>query len=207
MTLGHNKVEATELGVGALTRIAEARDIAIRQSNRFLLAGMLSSLFYAIKVAGLRIDIVVADTKVFETPYGLFVFGVIGSSCFILAQLRFLDGRALDLRLKRASPLGEACFASHKFFPSAHDWLLPSEEMFANESSPLLVKLIFTLLGFLALVVYSVPLLASAHFLINWPDMAGENYTDFQWWLVLILFSASLITYLFGQWIYQKKER
>jgi hypothetical protein len=207
MTTRLDKAEAAEVGVDALVRIASARDAATRQSNRFLLAGIFSTLFYAIKIAGLRIDIVIADAKIFETPYGLFVFGAIGSICFILAQLRYLDGRAFDYKLRRAAKANEEFNTRYDSFPSEHNWLLPASEVFADQSSSRMARMFFNVLGLIAFLLYSVPLLASAHFLLSWPSMAGEDYTSFQWWLVFLLFTVAVLTCVLSQWVDHSKER
>lgn len=207
MLVGDDKVEVTDLASSAMARVANARDTALRQSNKFLLGGMGSSALYAIKLAGLRLDLVVADTPIFETPYGLFVFGIVGSVCFLLAQLRFLDGKALDLKLKRMSPDANRSCLAYDTFPSVHNWLAPSELEFGGNRAGLITKLAFVILGLTTLLVYMLPLFASAHFLLNWPNMAGENYTPFQWWSVLVLFISALATYIFAQAVYFQRER
>jgi hypothetical protein len=80
------KVSDSDQGVEALARIAAAREVALEQSNRFLLFGIASTIFYTVKVFALRIDIVLFDTKIFEIPYGLFVFALAGTIVFALAQ-------------------------------------------------------------------------------------------------------------------------
>jgi hypothetical protein len=57
--------EALDHRLAAMARIADARDTALAQSNRFLVVGMGSSLVYAIKLVGLRLDLVVFGTKIF----------------------------------------------------------------------------------------------------------------------------------------------
>lgn len=197
-------IEATDLGLRALERIAKARDKAISQSNRFLLVGMVSSLFYGVKVASLRIDLVISDTRIFETPYGLFVFGVIGSVSFILAQFRFLDGKALDSSLAELANANGAPELSHQTFPSENNWLQPASERFGGVHYGAAAQAAFSFLGICALLIYAVPLIAGLHFLWNWPELAGENYTAYQWWVVMILLLLSLLVYLFCQFLYYR---
>lgn len=197
-----SKVNCDEHGREALKRLAAARDAALAQSNRFLLLGLGASLFYAVKLAGLRIDLVVLDTKIFDAPYGLFIFGVIGAASFILAQLRYLDGEALDLQLKRVSPDKGPEEFRHGAFPSKHHWLSAAQSEFGSEKEPLLIKFAFGCLGIVVFSLYISPLFAAAHFLVMWPRFAGETYTDLQWWLVFVMLLGSILVYCISQWLH-----
>ncbi|MFK4003278.1 hypothetical protein [Qipengyuania sp. NPDC077563] len=192
-------IKCDEFGRDALVRFANARDAALQQSNRFLLFGIASSVFYAIKMAGLRIDIVIADTKIFETPYGLFIFGVVGAACFILAQLRYLDAEAFDDQLKKlASSSGPVEFR-YSAFPSKHHWLSPANDEYGSDTASFSKKVAFACLALCVFALYVTPLFAAVHFLIVWPKFAGETYTDLQWWLVFGMLLASVLVYVLVQ--------
>lgn len=199
------KVSTSELGRDALIRLASARDAALQQSNRFLLLGLGSSIFYAIKLAGLRIDIVIADAKIFETPYGLFVFGIVGAACFILAQLRYLDAEAFDRMLRRVAPHTGPEEFKHYAYPSKHHWLSPASEEFGAENASRGARFAFGCLGIVVFLFYLTPLFSAAHFLIMWPEFAGETYTDLQWWLVFVMLMAALLVYCISQWLHLRR--
>lgn len=205
MTIDAAKAQNTETDVAALARVAAARDICLGQSNRFLLVGIASAIFYSIKVAGLRIDLVIADTKVFETPYGLFVFGIVGAISFILAQLRYLDGKALDLELKDLCENSSAVAVNYKTFPSPHHWLIPAQVRFADRTRKTTRKFAFAILGLITFAIYLVPLFAATHFLIAWPKLADEQYTDAQWWIVFLVLVMACFSYILAQAVYSKR--
>lgn len=80
----------------SINRLISARDEVTKQSNNFLLISLAFALLYSLRNIGLRLDLTVLDYKIFETPYGLFVFCIASSISFIIAISRFMDARIFD---------------------------------------------------------------------------------------------------------------
>lgn len=190
-----------------MTRLATARDNIFNQSNRFLVAGMVFAALYAVKAVGLRIDLVVLDTKIFDIPYGLFVFCILGAGSFLIAQSRYIDAHALDRRL---SELAKSAYPE-KFvdylctFPADASWLRPAREQFfrntkVGEQRP---AWIVNLAGLSLLALYLSPTIACIHFLFNWPSLAGNAMVNFQWWSVLAAASLDLLFLILVARIYK----
>lgn len=171
-----------------MERLASARDSIHVQSNRFLVAGMVFAILYAVKAIGLRIDLVLFDTKVFELPYGLFVFCVLGAGSFLIAQTRFMDAHAIS---RRMNVIADA-FARDKAeqylrsFPAKSSWLsLAQEEFFATTGgTDSRGAWLVNVAGLGLLAVYLLPVFSCIHFLLNWPDLANGEMPRFQWWVV-----------------------
>lgn len=189
-----------------MQRLSSARDAILAQSNRFLIAGMLFACLYGVKAVGLRIDIVVFDTKIFELPYGLFVFCVLGAGSFLIAQTRYLDAHALECRMREISREAEPKLAQRylQTFPSEHSWMDLAREQF--ESAPgkkaIFLSFSFTFAGLVVLALYFFPVFASIHYLLNWPEVANGSGEDFQWWAVMVGLVLDLLFFIFVQRVY-----
>lgn len=187
----------------SLTRLITARDEVTKQSNNFLLISIGFAILYCLRSIGLRLDITVFDYKIFETPYGLFVFCVVSSIAFVVAMSRFMDARIFDRYAKATCEAywpNQAEYA-YNTFPRTNSWLEPTNralsQLRGQKSIGFFVSVITGLAGTFLFLFYSASIAISLHFLANFDSLSNALGENFQFWSVfsmLVIDIAFLIS-------------
>jgi hypothetical protein len=182
-----------------LTRFATARDAVVLQSNRFLLTSLFLSLLYAIKIIGLRVDLVLFDYKVFDTPYGISIFCFAANLCFCIALSRYLDARAFDRMLRAIcdNEWPQNAYFSYETYPQTNAWLGPTSSfvgvLHKAGVRTRLANLIVTLAALVLSVVYLIPLVCGIHFLYSFDSLSDPQAKGIQYWGVAAISLTSLL--------------
>lgn len=177
----------------SLTRLTAARDEVTKQSNNFLLVSIGFAILYCLRSIGLRLDITVLDYKIFETPYGLFVFCVCSSISFVVAMSRFMDARIFDRYAKATCEIywpNQADYA-YNTFPRINSWLEPTNRALSDlrksKSIGFFVSLVTGIAGLSLFLFYSASIMISLHFLVNFEQLSNDFGKDFQFWSVFAM--------------------
>lgn len=146
-----------------LDRLSSARSNISSHANRLALISIFLSCVYVVKIAGLRLDLVIFDQKIFEVPYGIFVFCITSQICFIIAISRLMDARVFDRYIlgicEKAWP-GHST-AIYKTFHDQSAWIEPTALALhhkANKDNSLFSKILLYSFSIIGLVVYTFPI-------------------------------------------------
>lgn len=175
----------------AIERFNDARIATSKDANKYMLAGIGLSVLYGVKVIGLRIDLVLFDYKIFELPYGLFVFCVASQICFLISISRFMDSRAYDRYLKAIceKKWPENSDYAYISLPNPNAWIEPSARLMTgiegNSIAKFLASALFVIAGILLTALYCLPIATGIYFLCNFSEQANGKYNDFQYYAVL----------------------
>jgi hypothetical protein len=182
-----------------LSRLADSRNRVLQQSNRFLLASLFLSILYAIKMIGLRLDLILFDYKIFQTPYGMAVFCFSANLAFSIGVTRFLDARAFD-RIIRAvcdKAWSDRGFFAYETYPQADSWLAPTyslvEVLGKGGVRVSLATSVMTITGLLIMLIYLIPIATGVDFLWNFGKLADPGGKEFQYWSVFASVTASAL--------------
>jgi hypothetical protein len=191
---------ANGLADARMVRLADARDSIYGQSNRFLVAGMVFAVLYGVKAIGLRVDLVISGNRIFELPYGLFVFCVLGAGSFLIAQTRFMDAHAVDRRMagiaKTFVPADPDQYL--QTFPAQSSWLRLSREQFfvSGAGGKRRGLWLVDVAGIGLLFLYLLPVFSCVHFLVNWRELADQGMPNLQWWVVVFALSLDVLFFI-----------
>ena len=182
-----------------LQRLATARDAVVSQSNRFLLGALFFSALYGVKLIGLRVDLILFDYKIFETPYGISLFCFCANVSLSIAFSRFLDARAFDRQLRAVceKAWGTSAQFAYETYPQENAWLAPTSAMITTIGeggvrTPI-ATLVVLLAGIALMAFYVLPIICGFHFLQNFEALADANGRAIQYWSVLGSLGASLL--------------
>lgn len=180
-----------------LDRLVTARNACVRQMGRFLTLSVLFSGLYFIRVSELRADLTIFGQKVFEVPYGVFVFCVVSQALMCFALARFLDARVLDRLIRgvcdRQWP--QQSWLIYQTFPNA--WLDPSvnaiNSLKENPRHRALLSLLMVVSSLSASVVIGGAVASGAYFLYDWKAQIQAGWVDLQYYVVV---ATSILTIL-----------
>jgi hypothetical protein len=206
VSIARISLDATGVGSAekAIERISAARSKATRESNRFLLVSLLFGILYLVKIAGLRADIVIMDQKVFEVPYGVFIFCICSLFAFCLSCIRSSDARVYDRYLMgicdKAWPTQAQ--SMYQTIPNDDIWLAPSSESIHALTENSFSKSLFVcfsiptyLAGFFILLL---PILSGFYFLIKWKELISLGNIHVQYYSVLFFTIISCMWFING---------
>jgi hypothetical protein len=187
-----------------LERLLSARDHVSKQSNRFLLISFGLSILYLVKLAGLRADFILFEQKVFELPYGLFLFLILAQVAACLSLIKAAEERSYDL---------EILAICKRIWPTQHELVYESmpDSASLNPGSALIAeraklgrgsRFIYfatTLVsGTLAAFVLMGPIFAGIYYLADWRKQIVTGNVDLQYYSVCfstVLTFAWVFTY------------
>jgi hypothetical protein len=191
-----------------LERLSEARNSTSKEANKFLLLAVLFSVFYLVKVIGLRVDLVLLDQKIFEIPYGIFIFSIISQGLFVLSLSRAMDARVFDRNIKAVcnrlwKDSGEFFYSS---VPNPYAWMEPTanaiQQMRGRSFLKIFGKVCYSFASIFLILLYSAPIITGIHFLTNFDDLKYDFNQDYQYYSVVFLTILSLIWLLATLMIY-----
>ena len=175
------------------------RATASKEANRFGLCSLVFCVFYLLKLAGVRLDLALLDTKVMEVPYGLSVFILAGNMSSSLALARFCDARASE---RTIATLAAAMWPKQKraafaTMPNEHEWLTPSADALLFVTKRGFSRVVYNTTIYLTaiplLVMVLLPVACSAWFLIDWKAQISTGSVNLQFWAVAIAFGLNFL--------------
>lgn len=174
-----------------LDRLSNARDKIGQQSNRFGLVGLVFFGFLVLRLIGLRVDLVFFGQKIFELPYGIFVFCVSGQICVSISILRWLDARVIDRFMlgvcEQAWPRSSQSI--YESYPDVQAWLSSLEDISKalKEWSwhKALHSLAYFFVGTLLLLVFAAPVAAGVWVLSRRNELIVGGDVDAQFCILL----------------------
>lgn len=187
-----------------LERLDAARDQASRQCLWFLIASVAFLLLFGLKIAGLRGDVTLFDQKIFEVPYGIFIFCILAQLASCMYFLRSLDATVYDRFIlavcEKAWP--EKSAAIYRTYPNSHSWLEPSADLmeaFGDVSvRGCLHALTLMPIMLLVLTALASPTAAGVYYLWNWKELITSGWINLQYYSVLISTIAAFLVLING---------
>lgn len=181
-----------------LTRLAEARNAASREVNRFFLASLVFVGLTAVKISGLSLDLTLVGMQTANVPHGLFLFLVAAQICIMMSFVRTADVRGYDHHIhriiERLQPRHAKRFVST--FPNNAEWFAPSLAAMA-ESGRGIPKFIFNIASFMtsftAIPLYASPMILSCYVIYNAEYYIKEGNVELQYFtLIFFTFLSSI---------------
>lgn len=186
-----------------IERLAEAYKLAITQSNRLSYTSIAVAGLYAIKVFGMRVDIIVFDQKVFELPYGLFVFCVVSQVIFVGSCIRAMDARVIDRAIKDIcdKKFNDVSGMIYMSLRGAQEWSGNLNFLMIKLTESLLLRFVYAIISLTtACVVISLilsPLTSGVFFLVNSTTQISGEAPEAQFYIVLSSTILSAIVFWF----------
>lgn len=182
-----------------LERLEASRFQATKEANRLLLASLVFSGLFLIKICGLRSDLVLFDQKIFEVPYGIFVFCLGSQLSFCLNCLRSLDARVYDRQIKRICEIAWPSIATDVYstIPNKAIWAeaglgvinkMSGREILSGCLSVLMIPSVT-----LGLIVILLPEITGIYYLINWESIIVSGNIELQYYSVVFSSSITII--------------
>lgn len=175
-----------------LNRLSSARTQTSKEANRLLMLSMASSAFFLVKIAGLRIDIVLADQRIFALPYGLFIFCIASQVLFVLSVLRSSESRVLDRMMRGIcdKKWPETSELAYRTFPNEGVWFEIISHTVRKVEGVYSTKIFFGLASFIAiavgLITFVTPLILGIYFLWNWTYFIQSGNIEIQYYSVML---------------------
>ena len=190
----------------ALQRIAEARNTSSGSANRFMILASLTAFLYLLRLEGIANDLSLAQYKLKDIPFGLFVLSAAATSLSTISLIRTGDSRAYDrqLRLACEKKYNVDCHLRYVVFPNEKAW----GEPFSTMSSVIDAGRIMVGIRFAALLLINLfllglvvgPLATGADFLISHRYLGDTGYQNLRFWVISFLTTANGLTLLLMLW-------
>ncbi|WP_168727379.1 hypothetical protein [Sphingomonas sp. CCH10-B3] len=181
-----------------LERLSAARANSSKEANRFLYISLAFVGLYIVRVAGLRMDLVIFDQKVFEVPHGLFFFCLGSQLSLCISFAKNVDARVFD-RLMRSicdHQWHHDSLAVYRTIPNEHAWLETSSQIMHALPSNIISRNIFIfvmiLTSLLGLIIMFSPVAAGLYIIVDWKLQITNGWIDLQYYLVLTSTCLSL---------------
>jgi hypothetical protein len=194
------KMQLDDLDVEAvLERFSGAYERSIRQHYTTQIIGTGISTLYFVKSIGLRLDLVFFDVKIFEVPYGNFVFCILAQFFFIGSCLRLIDARSVDRQIKTICELkydgnAELMYYSYK---GAIEWTDSFFSILNSLNGAMLFKsasrIIGTFAALIMMIIFCLPIISGFHFIDNIDIIGDKQNFAFQHWSVLASTVSSIL--------------
>lgn len=157
-------------GDEALKRIADARNVASKSANRFMLLAALVGALYFIRFQGLTAGYEIDGYNLDKLPFGLFILAALALTLSSASLIRTGDSRSYDRTLRLACEKRFECDCELRYlaFPNEHAWGEPFASM---------VKAIHA--GSVAKLIRELSLLSTSLFLLGLavlPALAGLDF-------------------------------
>ncbi|UVO54901.1 hypothetical protein [Sphingomonas sp. SUN039] len=182
-------------GIGSteqvIQRLVEAHNAALKESNRLFAISIGLALLYSIKVVGLRIDLVLFDQKVFELPYGLFLFCVASQLSFCIACVRFLDQRVFDRYLRAICDRewGDRSEFMYRTLKGGQEWSTTTQSLIDRPSVSIYFRTVYFLsmasMGLIYLAIFLMPIISGGYFIYDYDNQISGRYPELQYWSVI----------------------
>lgn len=185
-----------------LERLGEARSQSTKESNRLIVASLCFVLFYFIKLAGLRADIVIFDQKIFAVPYGMFLFCILSQLSMTAGNIRLSDARVFDRLMKGICDTAwpDRSQAIFKTYPNQGIWLDAASSTFSSMKDRTLSRIFFTIfqipLVLVSLGVLTSPILIGCYFLYDWKREIGTGAVNLQFYSVMTSTALALVWFV-----------
>jgi hypothetical protein len=203
-----SKVNIEDSGImsadNIIERLAIARNTTTKQSNRLLMLSLAFSLFFLIKIAGLRIDIVLADQKIFELPYGLFIFCIVSQISYSLSLIISFESRVFDRMIRGIcdKKWPDTSELVYRTFPNEGLWFDTTSHAVRKLDGAYGTKTLFWLASFIALAIattiFLMPLILGVYFLCNSTDFIKSGHKEIQYYSVAISTTVCALWTIFG---------
>jgi len=189
-----------------IDRVSAARSRATKESNRFLVLSLLFTALYIVKLMGLRADLVLFDQKIFQVPYGIFLFCVAAQLMSCMSVARSSDARVFDRYLKAVCEheWPEQATIMYRLIPNESSWTSATSESVHSLEHNHITRLVFTIAMLpsiiLAMVILFGPIMAGVYYLVDWKNEIQTGDINIQYYGVLfftIVAAFWSIMYLF----------
>jgi hypothetical protein len=173
-----------------LERLSAARTSATKESNRFLLISVGLVALYLIKIVGLRADLVLFGQKIFEVPYGVFLFCLASQVAMCLSLVRSSDARVFDRYMMAVieKRWPESASIIYSTYPNEGAWLETTNKAIHSlkESGWSRALYSFSIIPTLILIITMIlsPLLSGIYYLIDWEQQIVSGRVDLQYYAV-----------------------
>lgn len=191
-----SKVQIEDSGIMSADNIIErlviSRNRTAKESNRILMLSLTFSVFFLIKMAGLRVDIVFADQKIFSLPYGLFIFCVVSQVLYTLSLIRSYESRVFDRMMRGIcdKKWPETSELVYRTFPNEGMWFDMISHTVRKLEGAYGTKTLFWIATFFAAVIgtliFLIPLILGIYFLWNSTDFIKSGHIEIQYYSVAL---------------------
>lgn len=190
-----------------LHRLSTIHENLQKLSFRISAVYIIAVLFYIIRIAGLRFDIIIFDQKIFQVPYGIFIFCIVAQLAYMLQMAISADARMYQRYIE---------IICEKCWPQKNEMVKQSfvgmglpinaiSRFLTHKSNSIAGKICSLLsvpLALFALFVYFSPVACGIWFLIDWNMQIPSGNIDLQYYSVLISTGSSVAISIFGLLLY-----
>jgi hypothetical protein len=190
-----------------LHRLSAIHENLQRLSIKISIVYIVAVLFYLIRIAGLRFDIIIFDQKIFQVPYGIFLFCIVVQLAYMLQMVISTDARMYQRYIEI---ICEKCWPNkNELVKQSYIGMgLPINAISrflsykSNSISGRICSILSIPVVLFATAIYFSPIICGIWFLVEWEKQITSGDVDLQYYSVMISTVSAVSISILGIFIY-----